>query len=84
LIEGTDSLFFRKARRLKVPFSKTTGINKSAEGRLFKANYRKITCKNGAVIDFKGLDDNQDKGISGYKRVTCLDEISGNGVRRIF
>jgi hypothetical protein len=41
----------------------------------FKANYRKITCINGAVIDFKGLDDNQTKGISGYKRVTCLTKF---------
>jgi hypothetical protein len=79
LIEGTDSLVFRKvSATLESTIFKdfVTIIRVLKLEGFFKINYRKITCVNGAVIDFKGLDDNQKiKGISGYKRV-ILDEIS--------
>jgi phage terminase large subunit len=79
LLEGSDSLVFRKvsATLESTIFKDFVGIIKTLKlDDFFKVNYRKITCVNGAVIDFKGLDDNQKiKGISGYKRV-ILDEIS--------
>lgn len=79
LLEGSDTLVFRKvSATLESTIYKdfVTVINTLKLNNFFKVNYRKITCVNGAVIDFKGLDDNQKiKGISGYKRV-IMDEIS--------
>ena len=79
LVEGSDTLVFRKvsATLESTIFKDFVGIiSKLKLDAFFKINYRKITCINGAVIDFKGLDDNQKiKGISGYKRVV-MDEVS--------
>jgi phage terminase large subunit len=79
LIEGSDTLIFRKvsATLESTIYKDVVGIIRTLKlEQFFKINYRKITCINGAVIDFKGLDDNQKiKGISGYKRVV-MDEIS--------
>lgn len=79
LIEGSDTLVFRKVSATLeetiykdfVTIIRTLGLDD-----FFKITYRKITCVNGAVIIFKGLDNNEKiKGISGFKRVV-LDEIS--------
>lgn len=79
LVEGSDTLVFRKvSATLESTIFKdfVTVINKLGLQQFFKVQYRKITCVNGAVVDFKGLDDEQKiKGISGYKRV-IMDEIS--------
>lgn len=79
LIEGSDTLVFRKvsATLESTVYKDFVGIIKTLRlEAFFKINYRKITCINGAVIDFKGLDSSEKiKGISGYKRVV-LDEIS--------
>jgi len=78
LLEGSDTLVFRKVSAdLETTIFKdfVTIINDLGLDEFFKVNYRKITCVNGAVIVFKGLDqEGKIKGISGFKRV-FLDEI---------
>lgn len=79
LIEGSDTLVFRKvSATLESTIFKdfVTVINTLRLNAFFTINYRKITCVNGAVIVFKGLDNSEKiKGISGFKRVV-MDEIS--------
>lgn len=79
LIEGTDTLVFRKVsntikKTIKKDFENI--IKRLKLGSYFEVQDFKIICYNGAVIDFSGLDDPEKiKGISSYKRVV-LEELS--------
>lgn len=79
LVEGSDTIVFRKvSATLEETIFKDfkTVIDTLNLGQFFRVNFRRITCVNGAVIVFKGLDSSEKiKGISGFKRVV-MDEIS--------
>jgi phage terminase large subunit len=79
LIEGTDTLVFRKvSANIKKTIYKDfeTIIQKLGLESYFTLQELKIKCYNGSVIDFSGIDDPEKiKGISNYKRV-FLEELS--------